>query len=753
MAIPPIKTSANLDLSASNGAGKSANAHANINASAHAQNQNSEAFQQVNQQLGRNNSQGAANKNSQTTHGNSESGQNQGNPAQATAQGSAQVSLHGNGNHNGQQHHQRNSGDAPRNNGNQGNQGNNGNHGVQHENKGAPQSNQTQVGDGGRGNGNRGNGNGNAYAYGQTQGHGHNNSDGSGNGNVQGNGNGGGNNKGGNPLNININFSANVQTGGNNRTGSNNQTGNNNQSSGNNQNNFNLQTNVNVTGNNNQVTARGQINNQSSQGNGQGHGNAHAYGHLNHSSEHGHGNHSTQGNINYSAQANTQRQTNLPDLNLSLNLNRSGGDNGNHNGIVRSVLNQVLRQNDIYLNQNVIRQFVNENFGKRGDNGNHYGAKQGASIPPEITQIVRTIRTQIINVLDNTSAKFNGNIRVTIQNSPELSNLIHGSKHVLLQNFGAKTFVNLNLQARMFIASELILRHLSKTQYNALFNQSAKHILNGLLLARGFAITADKFFPRHDIFSAKKFPLPYNVPPVVIRNLGNAVKALIVEARLAQTPKDLEAAVEKFVRGLSGKNNLDALASAVKLAEHLGLKGNVEGEADTPEKIAELVKFLVLAGDKALQTVADAFDAAEGELLLAQNADNSANTAETSELERNYEKIWSGGDNADAAEGALRRQLEFNPFFQNERAASAFENPSEASRAQDEFSNRFQTEIQQWLESGNHRFVKDIELEKPVGIVVERGTSGFFMADAVRFVLVRDGSVQGWHFLKSFLVK
>jgi hypothetical protein len=303
----------------------------------------------------------------------------------------------------------------------------------------------------------------------------------------------------------------------------------------------------------------------------------------------------------------------------------------------------------------------------------------------------------------------------------------------------------------MYIASEFILRYLSKTQVNALLNHSTKQIFNGLLLARGFAITADKFFPRHDIFSAKKFPLPYNVPPIVIRNLGNAVKALIVEARLAQTPKELEAAVEKFMRGLSGKNNLDALASAVKLAEQFGVKGNVEGEADVPEKIAELVKFLILAGDKALQSVADAFDAVEAEMLAARNADNSA-TPESTELERNYDRIWSGADSAEA-ESALRRQLEFNPFFQNERAASAFENPSEASRAQDEFTNRFQNEIQQWLESGNHRFVKDIELEKPVGIVVERGTSGFFMADSVRFVLVRDGSVQGWHFLKSFLVK
>ncbi|MDQ3801640.1 MAG: hypothetical protein M3384_19630 [Acidobacteriota bacterium] len=660
MPVTPIKTSANADFSASStAAGKSAQAQANASA-APPQNQNSEAFRQVNRQLtGGNNSQG--NQNNQAAHGRAEGNHAHGgnSSAHASMQGSAQVSVRGgSGNHNGNQ----------------------GSHGVHQGSQSLPQANRNEVGDGGR----HGNGNGNAHAYGRAEGH------------VQNNG-GSGNNKGGNPLNINIDFSAHAQANGNSQSG-----------------------------NNIHATAHAQINNHSAQA---------------------HANHSTRARINSSAPPNTPPQS--TNLNLDLSLNLNGG--GNHNGVVRSVLNRVLRENDIYLNQNVIRHFVNENFSKAG-NGNVYGNKRHVPIPPEMTQIVRIIRTQLANVLNNPPLNFNGNVRVTIQNSAELASLIHTSRGVLLQNFGAKPFVSLNLQARMYIAAELILKYLPKFQPNVFSpNHSAKQILNGLLLARGFAITADKFFPRHDIFSAKKFPLPYNVPPAVIRNLGNAVKSLIVEARLAQTPKDLEAAVQKLLRNLSGggKNNLDALRSAVELAAQLGVRGNVEaGEAALPEKIAELVKFLILAGDRALQSVADAFDAAEAEMLAAQNADNS----ESAELERNREIIRSG-EKAIQAEGALRRQLEFNPFLQNERAASAFENPGEASRAREEFLNRYHHEIEQWLQSGNHRFVRDIELEKPVGIVVERGTSGFFTADRARIVLVRDGSVQGWHFLKSFLVK
>ena len=639
MAIPPVKTSTNVELNNSTGANSTGanaalKAHASINA---APNKNSEAFQQLNQQLGKN-SQGSSNPNHPAAHGNFEGNQGHGNSAHASLQGDANLAPRGNGNHDG--HQNRGSMDTPRNDGNHGN--------------------------------------GNAY--------GHNKND-------------GGNPNSGNSLNININFSTGNQHGNSHRTGGNNQTGNGNQAT------------------NNQTTATG---------------------------NHGHQNYS----------ASTPRQSTGLNLNLNLSLPFNNSNNGNHNGIVRSVLNNVLRQNDIYLNQNVIRHFVNENIVKAPhDNGNHYGSRQTISIPPAVTQIVQTIKTQIVGVLNNVPPHFNnGHIRVTIQNSPELASLIQTSKNVLHQNFGAKQFINLNLTARMHIAAEMILHNLHNlptSQQQILRNQSAKQVFNALLVACGFAVSANKFTPLRNIFDAKKIPLPFNVPPVVIRNLGHAVKALMTEARLAETPQDLEAAVQKFVRVLSGKNNSEALASVVRLAEYFGAKTNAEGKLPQTDELANLVKFLMLAGDKTLQSIADAFDAAEGEMLPAKN---SANPADAAEFERDFERIWASGDN-DAAESALRRQLDINPFFLNDRTASAFDNPSEAARAQEEFTNRFHNEIEQWLQSGNHRFVKDLELDKPIGIVVERGTSGYFTADRARIVLVRDGSVQGWHFLKSFLVK
>ena len=108
---------------------------------------------------------------------------------------------------------------------------------------------------------------------------------------------------------------------------------------------------------------------------------------------------------------------------------------------------------------------------------------------------------------------------------------------------------------------------------------------------------------------------------------------------------------------------------------------------------------------------------------------------------------------AGEAASSLRQFLEFNPAFAFDNSASAFKNSDDALDAQNSFVNQYQDDIDNWLKSGNHRFVKDFELEKPVGVVVERSSDGIFTSSMIRIVLVRDGSVQGWHFLKSFLIK
>jgi hypothetical protein len=108
---------------------------------------------------------------------------------------------------------------------------------------------------------------------------------------------------------------------------------------------------------------------------------------------------------------------------------------------------------------------------------------------------------------------------------------------------------------------------------------------------------------------------------------------------------------------------------------------------------------------------------------------------------------------ANDAAGSLRQFLEFNPAFVFDNSASAFDNPDDARQAQRDFVDLYRDDIAVWLESGKHRFVKDFDFDKPVGVVVVRGRDDVFTANCARFVLVRDGSVQGWHFLKSFLVK
>ncbi len=103
-------------------------------------------------------------------------------------------------------------------------------------------------------------------------------------------------------------------------------------------------------------------------------------------------------------------------------------------------------------------------------------------------------------------------------------------------------------------------------------------------------------------------------------------------------------------------------------------------------------------------------------------------------------------------EAALRHQIDFNPHFAYDRQISSFEDSSDINLGKQELVNKHYSEIEDWLASGKHRFVKDFDFEKPIGMIVDRSESGYITAEKLRIVLVRDGSVNGWHFLRSFLV-
>lgn len=101
------------------------------------------------------------------------------------------------------------------------------------------------------------------------------------------------------------------------------------------------------------------------------------------------------------------------------------------------------------------------------------------------------------------------------------------------------------------------------------------------------------------------------------------------------------------------------------------------------------------------------------------------------------------------SESWLKNRLESDPDIGD--FASSFRNEAVANRVQGRFVNRFKAEIDEWLKSDRNRPLSiKFDMNEPVGIVVERGKNGHIVTSNVRVVLVKDNSLQGWHFLTSF---
>ncbi|MGH9903187.1 MAG: RNase A-like domain-containing protein, partial [Pyrinomonadaceae bacterium] len=102
------------------------------------------------------------------------------------------------------------------------------------------------------------------------------------------------------------------------------------------------------------------------------------------------------------------------------------------------------------------------------------------------------------------------------------------------------------------------------------------------------------------------------------------------------------------------------------------------------------------------------------------------------------------------SENWLRNRLASDPDLQ---FASSFRNEAAANRAQGRFVNQNRAEIDAWLRGGEQRYVGEVTMNDPIGIVVERGRGGAVEPNRATVVLVRDNSPQGWHILTSYPVK
>ncbi len=439
------------------------------------------------------------------------------------------------------------------------------------------------------------------------------------------------------------------------------------------------------------------------------------------------------GNVN---QSHSSKTNNSPQNPPTVFDTRTSDANSAHETLRNAVV-EFLRQNDVFLSRSV----VNDLLGNQNSGGNN----ETQNIPSEIRRLVQTFTSQFSDTLNNSNA----NHQIISQTAPEiyggLQTQIDSVRRILFSapQTDAKHFTALNISERLFLAVELIFRHLPpEMNLNQLSN---REIYDGLMLARGLISSNEKSGDLRTFISFGGDLLPENFSFSGLRNLGQLVKILIADAANAKTTVNLDSCVQKFVKILISNNELGILLAAAAIAKQ------TEPGAVGPNRTLALVQIYSLIS-RLIQTGEAAIKENAAKNGLPKNENNFAAVLNKSNDAKEKTALFRDLQNNNFHTN-LKNFLDFNPAFVAECAVSSFINPDDERHAQKHFSAHHTAEIRQWLDGGDHRFVKEIELDKPLGIVVERGAEEFFTVSKARIVLVRDSSEQGWHFLKTFLVK
>lgn len=229
--------------------------------------------------------------------------------------------------------------------------------------------------------------------------------------------------------------------------------------------------------------------------------------------------------------------------------------------------------------------------------------------------------------------------------------------------------------------------------------------------------------------------LPESVPWAAFRDTGLLAANLMKVGLTARDNAFLDAAVQRFFKLLVANNELGVLLAAVRLTADARSGRLPNGSVASLVRIYELIAQLMIVTQRAMKEAAEI--AARKPVELKQTDRNLAFAAAMEPSE---------------SEAALRQFLTFNPSAQADSGASAFFNEEVAETSARIAVDSSHREITEWLNSGRHRFVTEVDLGKPVGIVIDRSSDECFTASQIRVVLVRDGSVLGWHILRSCLV-
>lgn len=433
-------------------------------------------------------------------------------------------------------------------------------------------------------------------------------------------------------------------------------------------------------------------------------------------------------------------------INYLLNQNTTA-QNVHHTNFLRHVVKDVLRQNNIHLNGNAINTLVRDCLG-----GNRH--QNQFPISPEVRNLVQNIRNEILFPSNNSMPLSGRDIKQIVSEVlVRFQNEIDTARPIFFHDkcLEAKIFKHLNMSERLNAAIDLMSQYFPEEFVEIFSRFQPREIQCGLLLPCGFIVGHENSAELRALVSFQPPVLPREISIAQLRDVGQFVKILIAETGIAKSMQNLDLAVQKFVRLLLANNELGVLLATISLASQTIDRGGLTSRTIELVKIYELIARFIANGEKFLQN-ASAQNATKNPFAKPERGEASFVSVGKS-LDADEKSQLSAKQYGTGAESSLRQFLEFNPSAFFDKSASAFTNSDDARQAQKDFVNLYQNEIEDWLKSGNHRFVRDFDFDKPLGVVVERNSEGVFTANKMRVILVRDSSVQGWHFLKSVLVK
>ncbi len=280
--------------------------------------------------------------------------------------------------------------------------------------------------------------------------------------------------------------------------------------------------------------------------------------------------------------------------------------------------------------------------------------------------------------------------------------------------------------------ANLLVRNIGN-KMDPILRDNPQKVIDGLLLLQLCANPGRYIDDMRSITGHKPCILPEGVPWSAFRNIGVLAAVLMKEGAAAKTPAELDAAVQRFVKILIAGNQLGILLAAIKLTADARSGAMSASRVMALVQIYELIAQLMVKAEKAMVEAAV-----------------NTKPAELTKTDRGL--AFSEAKSVGEAETALRNYIDFNPAARADTSASAFFSEDIAENASRIAVDSSRGAMEEWLNSGRHRFVNDVDLGKPLGIVIDKASDECFTASAIRIVLVRDTSVLGWRMFRSFLV-